>query len=128
MFMVALNAFNRFVVVLLFLALIAASVVMLLVATEAVEPGALAPSGWFEEQFHKLAYLRGSDETIATAGPAAVIGLSALLLIFEMFPPHPTQRNIRLRDETGNSVSMPVQTIAGIADQAAMKVPGVASA
>jgi hypothetical protein len=125
--MMAFNAFNRLVALVLFLALIAASAVILLVATQAVEPSTLAPSGWFDEQFQKLAYLKGSDETIATVGPAAVIALAGILFVLEMFPPQRSagSKSIRLRDANGNHITMPTESIAMMADDAAMRVPGV---
>lgn len=126
--MFARDALNRLLSFLFGTALAVAGVVTLLVATNAVKSGTLAPSGWFRDQFALLDGLTGADETIAIIAAATALAVGAIIVLIELAPSMHRERELMVRDESGNTLALAPESVSLVAEQAARDVVGVLNA
>jgi uncharacterized alkaline shock family protein YloU len=126
--MEARNAMNRGISFLVGACAVAAGTVVILVTSNAIKTGTLAPSGWFRDQFVRLDDLSGRGESLAIAIGAAAIAVGAVLALIELLPARNGTREFFVRDAIGNAVSLPPETVSMVAEQAAREVNGVVNA
>jgi hypothetical protein len=107
-----------------------AGAVVLLVTSNAVKTSTLSPSGWFREQFVRLDELTGTDETIALAAGAAALAIGVIIALPQLVPSRRPrrERELAVRDASGNTVSLACDSVNMVAEQAAHEVPGVYNA
>jgi hypothetical protein len=126
--MFARDALNRFLTFITGTAVAVAGAVTLLVVTNAVKTGTLAPSEWFRDQFALLDGLAGTDETIAIIAAAAALAVGALIVVIELAPSVRRERELTVRDESGNTLALAPESVSLVAEQSAREVVGVLNA
>lgn len=78
-----MGIFNRLLIVVLALAVLASAVVIFLVAADIVKPSAVAPNGWLQDQLREIDRLGGDRRTASIASVVAAGVVALVLLILE---------------------------------------------
>jgi len=78
-----MDAFNRLLLVVLALAVLASAVVIFLVAADIAKPSAVAPDGWLQDQLREIDQLRGDSKAASIASAVAAGAVAVMLLILE---------------------------------------------
>ena len=81
-----MDAFNRLLVVVLALAVLAAAVVIFLVAADISKPSAVAPDGWLQDQLREIDQLGGNRKAASIASVVAAGIVAVILLILQTLP------------------------------------------
>ncbi len=119
-----MDAFNRLLVVVLALAVLASAVVIFLVAADISKPSALAPDGWLQDQLREIDRL-GGDRKAASIASAAAAGVVALILLILQALPVLRVERLVVADIDGKDFGIYHDSIESLIERAGLEIDGV---
>jgi hypothetical protein len=118
--------FNRLLIILLALVVLAAASIVLLTAFGLIQPSAVAPAGaWFVDRLVPIAQLDPTLLPWSVGVSLALVVLALLLLFVELRPGSRTPRHLTLKDDDIGQVTMTLDGVRGLMEHEASRVPGV---
>jgi uncharacterized alkaline shock family protein YloU len=122
--MVNMDAFNRLLVVLLALAVLAAAVAIFLVAADISKPSAVAPDGWLQDQLREIDQLGGDRKAASIASAVAGAVVAVILLILQALPVIRVERLV-VADIDGKDFGIYRESIESLIERAGVEIEGV---
>ncbi|HXG37118.1 MAG TPA: hypothetical protein VNL15_09125, partial [Dehalococcoidia bacterium] len=119
------TAFNAFIATLAGILIVATATYLLLVATEAMTPEDLSPSGWLRDSLSDLRALSGNQETLAIIALAGLGVVGAFILLMQVLPAFARERRLYGTDANGNRIMLGNDSVQRVIDEAASEVTGV---
>ncbi len=124
---IAMTVFNRIVVAIVALFVLAGAVITVLVATGAISPDIL-PYQWFESPLQRAADATGGSMA-AVLAVSVVVGLGMVgILLLEFVPYRGTEAAVLLRSNGAGAISIDRDSIRLLADRAAVRAQNVRDA
>lgn len=119
-----MDIFNRLLLAVLALGMLAAAVVIFLVAGEIASPGDLAPDGWLRDQLREIDELGGDRKTTTLASVAAAGVVAVVLLALEPLPLFTMERMV-VADAAGKGFGIYGDSIRALIERAGSEIQGV---
>lgn len=119
-----MDIFNRLFMVAVALGAVAVSIVLILVAVEAVNPEDISPDGWLRDQLQEVDELSGDQQTATILSVFAVLIVAVLLLALEVFPLFTVEKTIAA-DAGGTEFRIYADSIKQLIVQAGIEIEGV---
>lgn len=120
-----INIIDRWIVLVLAAAAVAAGVIILMVAADWRSPADIAPSGWFRDQLTTIDNLTGRDRNLAITGTLIGGGVALLLLLMQFVPLLSRGKKPATQDAQGNRVKVDRRSLEKLVNQAAADTPNV---
>jgi uncharacterized alkaline shock family protein YloU len=126
-----MNGFNRIVMLLLSIAVLAFGSIALLLLGGLIQPAAVSPNGVFLRQWRFLTQLNGPDATTAAIVCAVLACVGLVVLILEILTLMPRRREpdqLVVRQDKLGSVTVDRSSVRDLVQYEAATVPGVIEA
>lgn len=120
-----MNVFNRLLVILADLIVLAGAICVLLVITGAYTPGEIAPTPWFLDRLRPYATLDPTTWNWTLGICIAILVVGLLLLIAELWPGSREPRRLLVKQDGIGAVTVARESVREIADWEAGRVEGV---
>jgi hypothetical protein len=121
---VYVNAFNRLIVVLLALAVMAAAIGVFLIVADLVSPNDVMADNWLRDQLRELDRLPGARGAATIASTVAAAVAAALVLVLESLPLWRRER-LFAADAEGKTFRMDAYSVRQVIERAGTEVAGV---
>lgn len=119
-----MDAFNRLLIVVLALAVVASAVVIFLVAADISRPSAMAPDGWLQDQLREIDRL-GGDRKAASIASAVAAGVVAVVLLILQALPLVRAEKLVVADIGGKDFGIYRDSIESLIERAGVEIEGV---
>jgi hypothetical protein len=120
-----MDSFNRTMMIILSIAIVAAGVIVLLVIFGADSVLSMFPQGWMHDYVSRLTDLSGTPRTLAIGYTIVAVAAGLLLLLFELATMRRPERTLRVASDERGSMAIDERSVKQLVDAVSREVHGV---